>query len=73
MNAEEKAKRWLEDTVHGYSAADVRSLAKLLKEQDRDTRHACAEAVLSIPSVGMTESLINKDTAIGACMNVKAV
>jgi hypothetical protein len=73
MNAEEKAKRWLEDTVHGYSAADVRSLAKLLKEQDRDTRHACAEAVLSIPSVGMTESLINKDAAHNTIMNTRAI
>jgi hypothetical protein len=73
FTAEEKAKQWLDDTVHGYSVADVKSLAKLLKEQDRATRHACAEAVIAIPSVGMTESLINRDAAHNACMNTKAV
>lgn len=26
-----------------------RDLVRLLKEQDRDTRHACAEAVISLP------------------------
>ena len=43
-----------------------------LKEQDRDTRHACAEAVIAIepcPDGGG----ISKDAAHSACMNVIAV
>ena len=43
-----------------------------LKKQDRDTRHACAEAVIGIDPV-VHDTLINKDMAHSACMNVKAV
>lgn len=43
-----------------------------LKEQDRDTRHACAEAVLAIP--GETgDDLIDVGLAHNACMNACAV
>jgi hypothetical protein len=87
MTAEEKAKRWLEDTVHGYSAADVRSLAKLLKEQARDTRHACAEAVMNLDTLKFPDGFsfvdsrmvdqfidaVDKTQAHDACMNTKAV
>ena len=37
------------------------------KQQDRDTRHACAEAIINI------EGEITKDIAHNACMNVQAV
>lgn len=49
--AEEKAKEWVHRNVvlaeHCGIEYDelVCKLALLLKEQDRDTRHACAEAV----------------------------
>lgn len=48
----------------------------LLKEQDRDTRHACAEAVLQCREVCETPtggSAISPDDAHAACMNVNAV
>jgi hypothetical protein len=73
MNAEEKVKQFMFDNIQNYSDSLFKKLVILIKEQDRATRHACAEAVLSIPSVGMTESLINKDAAHNACMNTKAV
>jgi len=55
-----------------------RNLLKIaLKEQDRDTRHACAEAVVQI---GLDSTAICEisdrnwvDKAHFACMNVKAV
>lgn len=50
---------------------DVIRLA--LKEQDRDTRHACAEAVLGCDKSLYNIDLIWKDDAHSACMNVKAV
>ena len=37
-----------------------------LKEQDRDTRHACAEAAMSVDT--LTRSAVNM-----ACMNVRAL
>lgn len=43
-----------------------------LKEQDRDTRHACAEAVLKC-SEDVSGECIWKDEAHGACLNVRAV
>lgn len=42
-------------------------LLTLIKEQDRDTRHACAEAILSLPH-DMTHT-----DAQRAVMNVRAV
>lgn len=43
--AREKAEYWLNNNVAGWDEAQLKCLATLLKEQDRDTRHACAEAV----------------------------
>jgi len=43
-----------------------------LKEQDRDTRHACAEAVIKLDSRQFGGE-INKDEAHAACMNVQSV
>jgi hypothetical protein len=46
----------------------IKAIVKLLKEQDRDTRHACAEACMGVT----TNS--NLDKAFhDICMNVKAV
>jgi hypothetical protein len=41
------------------------------KKQDRDTRHACAEAILQCESPGA--DLVSIDIAHNVCMNVKAV
>ncbi len=45
---------------------------RALKEQDRDTRHACAEAVIALESYPDGGG-ISKTHAHNACMNVKAV
>lgn len=44
----EKAEAWLSVNVAGWSDVQLLSLAKLIKEQDSDTRHACAEAWLRL-------------------------
>ena len=43
-----------------------------IKEQDRDTRHACAEAVLKC-NRDMSDECIWLDEAHDACINVDAV
>ena len=49
----------------------IESLIKLLKEQDRDTRHACADALESCDM--MDDKWIRFDAAESAIMNTKAV
>ena len=75
--AREKAESWLEHKVPGYSTDQLIGLTVLLKEQDRDTRHACAEAVIGCKNqhVGpfMGSPRILKDEAHSAIMNTKAV
>lgn len=43
-----------------------------IKEQDRDTRHSCAEAI-SNSLKDSTGEYVYKDAAYNACMNAKAV
>lgn len=51
--------------LEDIEADEFRSIIrKALKEQDRDTRHACAEAVLQCGTV---------DGAHNACMNARAI
>jgi len=38
-----KAHKWLDANMPGWTNTHLRSLVILLKEQHRDTRHACAE------------------------------
>ncbi len=75
--AEEKAIEWLNDMMPGfdkkYNGIEMYSLIVLLKEQDRDTRHACAEAVMESSGMIGSASLITRSFAHDACMNVKAV
>ena len=70
--AEEKAEQWLFENMLGFEPRfyqdEIESLTMLLKEQDRDTRHACAEAVNSIALDTFAST-----AAHDACMNVKAV
>ncbi|MCK4843060.1 MAG: hypothetical protein KAT04_14460 [Methylococcales bacterium] len=69
---EEKASEVINDSLCmcSESALEAR-IIKLLKEQDRDTRRACAEAVLNCPEDMSSTNL--KDCAHNACINVKAV
>ena len=76
--AEEKAKEFIVK-FGGYLRVEVvHELTKLIKEQDRDTRHACAEAVISLdgymngPPFGCSKMIL-ADEAHSACINVKAV
>lgn len=78
--AKEKVKEFVASNRLGMDPEEMeffeRDLVKLLKEQDRDTRHACAEVVINLPEVCETPtggSAISPDDAHAACMNVKAV
>lgn len=72
--AKEKAREWLQSNImdNPATAIDVdfleRQLEVLLKEQDRDTRHACAEAVnrMALDHAAITQ-------AHNTVMNTKAV
>lgn len=48
---QEKAERWLNDNVRWWNRNQLDSLVSLLKEQDRDTRHACAKEGVGIATV----------------------
>ena len=66
--AEEKALEWINSQNLIYSDNMVKSLSLLLKQQDRDTRHACAEAVIQqadAPAIDMISRCHN------ACMNAR--
>ena len=70
--AREKADAWIKRSVSIYSDSMIDSLEKLLKEQDRDTRHACAEAVLQC-NEDVSGECIWKDDAHAACINAVGV
>lgn len=49
-------------------------IEKELRKQDRDTRHACAEAVIALETVAVGDGnvlLIDKGKAHSACMNAR--
>lgn len=68
---EEKAAA-LMDFIGTDCAEDKAAIIKALKEQDRDTRHACAEAVSQCDE-DVSGGCIWKDDAHSACMNAQAV
>jgi len=70
--AQDKAEQWLDDNVPEWTATQFRALTVLLKEQDRDTRHACAEAVVNCDD-DVSGECIWKDDAHSACINAIAV
>ena len=61
---EEKAAELLQHILENCPSVEesLKAIVLALKEQDRDTRHACAEAVIGISC-----------EAHDLCMNVKAV
>lgn len=87
--AEEKARMFTaqnEHLVNGDTKLRLEMMIEIyLKEQDRDTRHACAKAVAELPlcttsndnaiydSNGEIVQAISLTDAHSACMNVKAV
>ena len=57
--------------ARAYCDAVAEKITEALKAQDRDTRHACAEAVLEIYT-GIPRGVdlyVSKDKAHAACMN----
>ena len=74
MNIEDKVDRYMEKYVGEWTDRQEKALIKLLKEQDRDTRHACAEAVNSIDNDDMDPHTLNTISEChDACMNTRAV
>jgi len=78
--ARERAVDWLEsrhksNNSFTWDLSDLRHLEVLLMEQDKITRHACADAVVSAPKVkiGQDSTFIRVNVAEEACINVKAV
>ena len=69
--AEEKATKFLTYFVGTWNAKQERELVKLIKEQDRDTRHACAEAIAFVDDNEEHDVVLGN--AIRACMNTKNV
>lgn len=60
---------WLENTIdRAIEEAQIR--AKI--DQDKKTRHACAEAVSQCKNFGVT-NFIKDSEAHAACMNAKAI
>lgn len=66
-------------SVNSTNYADVeKKIVLAIKEQDRDTRHACAEAVMKCEDWNALNGdsdiqLLYADNVYNACMNVKAV
>lgn len=68
--ARERVNEWLSHNSLGMTQQGYRSLVELLKEQDKISRHACAEACLEHGDAPGIEMI---DRCHAACMNVKAV
>lgn len=72
MTVKEKAREFC--SVNGLPADLEKALCLLLKEQDRDTRHACAEAIVAIMpehlDISEDKCWIDQDRAHSVCMNV---
>lgn len=49
-SVKEKAENWLNANIIGWTPTQLKKLTLLLKIQDRDTRHACADAVTGYPN-----------------------
>ncbi len=73
MTAHEKAKEWI-DEFYGQNDREkaIDALDLLLRQQDRDTRHGCAEAVLAC-NEDVSGECIWKNDAHAACMNTRSV
>ena len=72
MTIREKSKCWIEAN---YGSNDremaIDSLDLLLRQQDRDTRHACARACISVVN-GDGQFKLPAEVFHDVCMNVKS-
>ena len=66
---DEKVKS-LMDFIGTDCADDKAEIERVLREQDRDTRHACAEAVIQHGDADPLEMI---DLCYAACINAKAL
>lgn len=44
-----------------------------LKQQDKRTRHACAESILGLERMRHNATFVEIDAACGACVNTRAI
>ena len=75
-DANEKAVEWLNENLGHMATVRMRiTLTNLLKEQDKETRKACAEEIKRTPGdmFAGKKHLLTFNKAIAACMNTKAV
>ena len=74
--AKERAVDYVEKYWISNKQDFIKGLTLLLKEQDKITRHACADAIIKIGgyTIGSKAGIyINKDKAHSEIMNVQAV
>lgn len=63
---------FLSQNFPDFDQAAIDATVRLLKEQDRDTRHACAELIAVIqPYIDGLPRAISKDDAHDAIMNCR--
>lgn len=74
--AKQIASEFFDESSGHYESLHYQIL-QALKEQDRDTREACAKAVLSLPwecqQDHEPDCTISRDDAHAACLNTKVV
>jgi len=72
--AHEKAKEFLLRSNPLCTVNEVMELEMLLKEQDRDTRHACAQKIMDLGAAHSgDDDLIERGVAHAACMNARSI
>lgn len=74
--AEQKAEDFIKKLSLGsYRTVLIGGLIELIKEQDCNTRHACADAIAGIfpESFDGEENLIYQHKAYASCINTKTV
>lgn len=74
--ARERAENFLYRYLTEYTESDVNAIERLLKEQDKITRHACADAVKAWASKNGYDAsgvLVETARAEAACITAKAV
>ena len=69
--AEEKATELLDLLQYTPDMNKKKLIERFIKEQDRDTRHACAEAIAFVDDNEEHDAVLGN--AIRACMNTKNV
>jgi hypothetical protein len=73
--ARERAEEWLYENGFQKDEEWTLKLEDLLKEQDKITRHACADAVLGVYATYQSQKCMVADVSEyhAACINVESV